>query len=128
MGAAPEDAKREVAELLAEVNAYEGPDVLKAAAYFHAKFEHIHPFADGNGRVGRTLLNYYLMTRNHPPLIIGEEDRRQYFVALQKYDEDEDLEPLYRFLKAAVEKTWGRAAATADGEKQGRKGLKDFTG
>ncbi|MDI9370572.1 MAG: Fic family protein [Synergistaceae bacterium] len=128
VGAAPEDAKREVAELLAEVNAYEGPDVLKAAAYFHAKFEHIHPFADGNGRVGRTLLNYYLMTRNHPPLIIGEEDRRQYFVALQKYDEDEDLEPLYRFLKAAVEKTWGRAAATADGEKQGRKGLKDFTG
>lgn len=128
VGAAPEDAEREVAELLAEVNAYEGPEVLKAAAYFHAKFEHIHPFADGNGRVGRTLLNYYLMTRNHPPLIVDEEDRRQYFAALQKYDEDEDLEPLYQFLKAAVEKTWARAAAATDGEKQERKALKDFTG
>jgi len=128
VGAAPEDAEREVAELLAEVNAYEGPEVLKAAAYFHAKFEHIHPFADGNGRVGRTLLNYYLMTRKHPPLIVDEEDRRQYFAALQKYDEDEDLEPLCQFLKAAVGKTWARTAAAADGEKQERKALKDFTG
>ncbi|MGI6783341.1 MAG: Fic family protein [Aminivibrio sp.] len=128
VGAAPEDAEREVAELLAEVNAYQGPDVLKAAAYFHAKFEHIHPFADGNGRVGRTLLNYYLMTRDHPPLIVGEEDRRQYFAALQKYDEDEDLEQPYQFLKTAVEKTWARSTAVADGEKQERKGLRDFTG
>lgn len=57
-----------------------------------------------NGRVGRTLLNYYLMTRDHPPLIVGEEDRREYFAALQKYDEDEDLEQLYQFLKIAAEK------------------------
>ncbi len=57
VGFAPEDAEREVSELIAEVNAYKGPDVLKAGAYFHARFEHIHPFADGNGRVGRTLLN-----------------------------------------------------------------------
>ncbi len=128
VGTAPEDAEREVAELLEEINAYEGPDVLKAAANFHAKFEHIHPFADGNGRVGRTLLNYYLMSRNHPPLIVDEEDRRQYFAALQKYDEDEDLEPLCQFLKAAVEKTWARVAAPADAERQERKALKDFTG
>jgi Fic family protein len=128
VGAAPEDAEREVAELLAEVNAYEGPDVLRAGAYFHAKFEHIHPFADGNGRVGRTLLNYYLMTRDHPPLIVHEEEKREYYGALQKYDEDEELEPLCQFLKAAVEKTWARTVTVTDGEKRERKRLKDFTG
>ena len=53
--------EREVGDLLAEVNGYIGPWTLMAAAYLHARFEHLHPFADGNGRVGRTLVNYYLM-------------------------------------------------------------------
>lgn len=51
-----------------ELNEFGGKDIL-LAAYFHASFENIHPFADGNGQVGRTLLNYYLMIHNEPPVI-----------------------------------------------------------
>jgi Fic family protein len=123
VGSAAEDVEKDLTELIAEVNAYEGKDVLKVAAYLHARFEYAHPFADGNGRVGRTLMNYYLMIHNHPPLIIYNEDKWLYYECLQKYDETEDLNSLYEFLKYEAEKTWKKTLALAEGLKQERKGL-----
>jgi len=108
VGSSPEDVEQDMNELLDEITAFGGNDTLKAASYFHARFEHIHPFADGNGRVGRTLLNYYLMLHNHPPLIIHEEDRRGYFDALERYDMEEDITPMFDYLKSQAEKTWAK--------------------
>ena len=64
---------------------------------------------DGNGRVGRTLLNYWLMINNYPPTIVYEEACRAYYDALQAYDEQEDLTPLVQFLEAQTVKTWSRS-------------------
>ncbi len=127
VGSAVENVAKDMTELLAEVNDYSGKDFLKVAAYLHARFEDIHPFADGNGRVGRTLMNYYLMTHDHPPLIVYNEDKHLYYECLQKYDESEELKPLYEFFKYETEKTWDKALALANGRKQERKGLADFT-
>lgn len=127
VGSAAENVETDLRELLGEVNAYEGDEILKAAAYLHAKFEFIHPFADGNGRVGRTVLNYYLMTRGHPPLIVYDEDKRLYYECLEKYDEAEELKPLAEFLKYETKKTWENALSLADGNRQERKNLSDFT-
>ncbi len=73
IGAAPEDVEEEVAELR-EVKAEKA---LTAAAYFHAKLENIHPFADGNGWL---MMNYFLVFHGHPP-IIHEGDRKTYYTA-----------------------------------------------
>ena len=106
VGAPPEDVPREMEEMLAVMNESGEKDSLKVGTYLHARFEYIHPFADGNGRVGRTILNYYLMTHNHPPLIVYDEDRRGYYKALEAYDREEDLTALYEFLVAETCKTW----------------------
>jgi Fic family protein len=106
VGSLPEDVESDMAELLSELEGYEGEELLKAAAYFHARFEYIHPFADGNGRAGRTLLNYFLMINDHPPLIIHDEDKGAYYDALTAYDKSEELEPMTAFLRHQLERTW----------------------
>ncbi len=72
-------------------------------------------------------MNYYLMIHNHPPLITYNEDKRMYYESLQKYDETEDLTPLYEFLKCETEKTWEKMLDIADGKKTGRKNLPGIT-
>ena len=106
VGAPVEDVKEEVCELLEELNDIDNKNALISAAYFHAKFENIHPFSDGNGRVGRLIMNYILLIHNHPPITVYEEDRKEYYAGLEKFDEKLDLNPLIDFLKSQSVKTW----------------------
>lgn len=108
IGAAPEDVQEELAELLSELEDISDRNALTAAAYFHAKFENIHPFADGNGRTGRLAMNYFLVLHNHPPITIHEEDRRHYYTALEAWDSEQNLDPLRAFLIKQTEKTWAK--------------------
>lgn len=56
------------------------------AAEHHGSFERIHPFVDGNGRVGRLLLNFLLIQRGYPPAVILAKNRPQYLRALRTAD------------------------------------------
>ena len=106
VGAAPEDVEDEIEELLSELKDIPYKKVLTAAAYFHVKFENMHPFADGNGRTGRLLMNYLLVMHDHPPVVIHEEDRRIYFEALEAWDTAQELAPMVTFLQQQTVKTW----------------------
>ena len=106
IGAAPEDVGEEMNELLLELHGVEAKNALTAAAYFHVKFENIHPFADGNGRAGRLAMNYLLLLLDHPPVIIHEEDRKEYYAALEAWDADQDLDRMKEFLQEQTVKTW----------------------
>lgn len=106
VGASYEDTEEEMRELISELIDIDDKNALTAAAYFHAKFENIHPFADGNGRCGRLIMNYILLLHNHPPIIIFEEDKKEYYEALEQFDERIELQPLIDFLIKELEKTW----------------------
>lgn len=63
------------------------------AAVIHNQFENIHSFRDGNGRVGRVLLNNILLKHKLPPLNIEFDKRTEYYHSLQAYQKGKDLKP-----------------------------------
>lgn len=85
--------------------ANEGPSgdehFLYYLARLHALFERIHPFRDGNGRVGRLVANLLLVRNSAPPAIIHKRDRPPYLHALARADRDE-LGPLAEVFARAV--------------------------
>lgn len=66
---------------------------IELAAWTHAEFVKIHPFADGNGRTSRLIMNYQLMSRGFLPISIPKESRLAYFEALDAYAIKGDLAP-----------------------------------
>lgn len=78
---------------------------LVLSAIIHNQFEFIHPFQDGNGRVGRLLLNYILIKNDYPPINIMLEDRQEYYKTLQEYSKKDDMKPTLNFLIKQYKKT-----------------------
>lgn len=81
-------------------------DIIKKVAIFHADFEKIHPFPDGNGRTGRLLMNLELMKEGFPITIIKKEDREDYYNALEKAHSNDDYEDIISFIENNVEKSF----------------------
>lgn len=106
VGSYPDEVSDDLNALLNELRTTDITDAVVAGAYFHAAFESIHPFADGNGRVGRTLLNYFLMSHNLPPLVIFDSDKMTYYMALEVYNRTGELSGFVQFLKEQTIKTW----------------------
>ncbi len=78
---------------------------LVLAAIIHNQFEYIHPFQDGNGRVGRLLLNFILLKNKYPPINIMLDDRAEYYRTLQEYQNNHNLKPTVEFLIKQYKKT-----------------------
>ena len=77
---------------------------VELAAVLHHKFEHIHPFIDGNGRVGRLVMNLILLRLGYPIAVIRQVDRKRYLDALSKADGG-NLRPIVRVIALAVEQS-----------------------
>jgi Fic family protein len=82
----PEHVEKAIKDLLDWYGSEMDMHPLKKAALFHGKFERIHPFDDGNGRVGRFLLNVILVNAGYAPLIIRKSQRVAYLNALGDFD------------------------------------------
>ena len=78
---------------------------LVLAALMHNQFEYIHPFQDGNGRVGRLLLNFILLKNKYPPINIALEDRAEYYRTLQEYQNNRNLKSTVEFFVKQYKKT-----------------------
>jgi Fic family protein len=71
---------------------------LVLASYFHTEFEKIHPFVDGNGRVGRLLMNFILHKNKYPMINIPKARRFKYYEVLQEAQYKGNLKAFVRFI------------------------------
>ena len=77
---------------------------LVLASYFHIEFEKIHPFVDGNGRVGRLLMNFILYKNKFPMINIPKKNKFRYYEVLQNAQYKDNLSGFVKFLISILKK------------------------
>jgi len=88
----PEDVAQEIYLLM---DWYEGQAInISVLAEFHARYESIHPFQDGNGRTGRLILFRECLKNGVVPVVIEDANRNEYLEALKEYREEKSLDKL----------------------------------
>ena len=98
--------EEKLTELIEKFNSSENNDLTMKVACFHADFEKIHPFIDGNGRTGRLLLNLELMKNGYPITVIRNEEREEYYTALETSHTKADYRLLTDFIEKSIENTF----------------------
>ncbi len=92
----------------------------------HFKLVSIHPFADGNGRTARLLMNLILLTNGYPPTVISNQNRKQYIESIEKGQLKDDLSDYDDFMFRAVEKSFDSFFETVNAEDKKRPVAKIF--
>lgn len=71
-------------------------------ARFHLDFETLHPFCDGNGRIGRVLMNWQLLRLGFPPVIVRDKEKHVYYRTFTTYRASGDTRPMEQVLVSAL--------------------------
>ena len=112
IGANPEFVNGFMHDLIRDYSSDNGEYFLEKIAYFHAEFENIHPFGDGNGRIGRLLTNEQLDMLGLPPIIIPNKSKfDEYYPALDEYTKTNKADKLTElFASLLIEALYRRIA------------------
>lgn len=98
----PREIEERIKKMLSEYNAINYENIIKRIARLHLTFEYIHPFVDGNGRIGRVINNYLLIREGFVPINIKFIDREKYYQAFREFDEKDKTEIMEEIVGRAL--------------------------
>lgn len=115
IGLPPEHIHARIEALLIEYTTTIETPVIERVGMFHAAFESIHPFNDGNGRIGRVLINYLLLRELYPPIIVRTKEKEAYYTALRTYDDSHKSAPMVRIIELSMLESLHKRLAYGEG-------------
>jgi Fic family protein len=99
---APEHVERMMETILLEFAADHNNYFADKIAKFHLDFETVHPFCDGNGRMGRVLINFQLMRAGFPCIIIRDKEKRIYYASFNEYRDSKNTKTMEKIVTLAL--------------------------
>lgn len=85
---APEHIDQRMSDMLLAYSSDHEKYFIEKISQFHLEFETIHPFLDGNGRIGRVLMNYQLLRLGFPTIIVRDKEKQMYYKSFTDYRDD----------------------------------------
>lgn len=116
IGADPKDVERLITDMLATYHGTKDRNIVARIARLHLTFEHIHPFCDGNGRIGRTLNNYELIREGYVPINIAFANRERYYAAFKEFQEKGNTSIMEEIVGRALTNSYHKRLAYLEGK------------
>ena len=114
---APEQVKQMIESTLTEYTSNLSAYFLDKIAKFHLDFETIHPFNDGNGRIGRALICFQLQQLGLPMIIIKNKEKRKYYDAFGDYRQKKNAKVMEKIIALALIESLHKRITYLKGEK-----------
>ena len=113
----PKEVEDRLLKMLSEYNAASYESIIRRIAKLHLVFEYIHPFVDGNGRIGRVINNYLLIREGFVPINIKFIDRKKYYEAFNEFDKKNKTDIMEEIAGKAITNSYHKRLAYLENRK-----------